>query len=732
MFRAARSVALAAALIVLAGAAPVASSAADAAEEETLPPPSLADQLADAAQAGASGAEELADAVGLPATGPGSLQVDDDGRASATVTFATRPSAEQIDAVGQLARVDRVYRLSPSVAVAVPPAQLSALAALPGVVAVALDLRAAVGTSSSSAAARPATAAAESCRSVPVDADEPLKTALARDAFDVDGSGVTIGILSDSYATSATATTTPAEDVSAGVLPGPGNPCGYDTPVEVLADHPGGSDEGRGMAQIVHGIAPGARILFASGFGGMIDMAENILALADAGADIIVDDISYVTEPHFQQGIVSAAIEMVKADGVAYYTSAGNANAVGAEGTRSKGLPIAGWQAPAYRGVTCPEWVLVPDEVVAYDCLDFDPGDGVDPVQSVGLFATPSAPTFALGWGEAQGAVASRFSLQLYSDEAVPALIAAGVTPDPQVPVEMLTVSPVPTDGEYGFVVVRDLTGDVAPPPAVWIGTFGNGTALAWREYDRDAGGDLVGAVINGHNGDGSGVSVAAAAWDYPWEPESFSSPGPGTILFEPYDPYGPPSAAYPEPMTVAAPQITGVDGERTSFFETPFDEGGEVVYRFYGTSAAAPSVAAVHALALEYAPGASPADILTTAEATAAEMSNPYWQVMPDAHVYGAGLADAHALLAALPDPTPTPEPTPTPTLEPTPGPSSSPTVAPSPAGAASQPPSAEPARLAASGSTPPLSAAFLAALLIAGGVAITWTRRTRRRRTL
>ena len=87
MFRAARSVALAAALIVLAGAAPLASPAADAAEE-TLPPPSLADQLADAAQAGASGAEELADAVGLPATGPGSLQVDDEGRVSATLTFA--------------------------------------------------------------------------------------------------------------------------------------------------------------------------------------------------------------------------------------------------------------------------------------------------------------------------------------------------------------------------------------------------------------------------------------------------------------------------------------------------------------------------------------------------------------------------------------------------------------------------------------------------------------------
>ncbi|MDZ8274722.1 fibronectin type III domain-containing protein [Microbacterium aquimaris] len=630
---------------------PPPASAAPVAPEETTP--SLAEEVSAAAASGAVGADALAAAVGLPVQGPGSLRVDGAGDLAATITLAAPADDEQIAAIAAIARVDRVYRISPSVAITVDPAKLGEVAAIEGVTQVVPELRAAVGGSSgvvAEATVAPTSEAPDACRSIPVDADEPLRTALAREEFDVDGTGVTVGILSDSYATSTSAVTTPAEDVAAGLLPGPGNPCGYDTPVEVLADHEGGTDEGRGMAQLVHGIAPGARLLFATGFEGMVGMAENILALADAGADIIVDDISYVTEPHFQQGLISAAISMVQADGVAYYSSAGNANAVGADGTRSAGLPIAGWQTPEYRGVECPEWVWVPETVTAYDCLDFDPTDAVDPVQSVGLVAAPAAATFALAWGEAQGAVRSHFSLQLYEDPSDPTLVGAGVTPDPTVPVEMLALAEPPGEGEYGFVVVRDLSGEVAPPPAVWIGTFGNGSSLAWREYDRSAGADVVGPVVNGHNGDGSAVSVAAADWDYPWEPESFSSPGPATILFEPFDPYGPPSPAYPEPRQVRAPQITGVDGEQTSFFESPFDEDGTVVYRFYGTSAAAPTVAAVHALAAEHSPDVPATEIIAVAERTAAEMSNPYWEVMPDADVYGAGLVDGHAVLASLP----------------------------------------------------------------------------------
>src|SRR5690606_10223234 len=93
-----------------------------------------------------------------------------------------------------------------------------------------------------------------SCRSLPVEADAPLGTDLARELFGVDGSGVTIGIISDSFAKHETPTSW-EDDVASGALPGPGNPCGYTTPVTVLHDeNDGGGDEGRAMAQLIHGI----------------------------------------------------------------------------------------------------------------------------------------------------------------------------------------------------------------------------------------------------------------------------------------------------------------------------------------------------------------------------------------------------------------------------------------------------------------------------------------------
>ena len=56
----------------------------------------------------------------------------------------------------------------------------------------------------------------------------------------VDGAGITIGIMSDSYDTSANAIKE-ADDIASGDLPGPGNPFGNTEPVVIIEDFPGGS-----------------------------------------------------------------------------------------------------------------------------------------------------------------------------------------------------------------------------------------------------------------------------------------------------------------------------------------------------------------------------------------------------------------------------------------------------------------------------------------------------------
>ena len=78
------------------------------------------------------------------------------------------------------------------------------------------------------------------------------------------------------------------------------------------------------MLQIVHDIAPGAELAFRTGYLGEQDMALGIRELADAGAHIIVDDLSYITEPFFRDGIISQTIDSVVSEGVTFFSSAGN------------------------------------------------------------------------------------------------------------------------------------------------------------------------------------------------------------------------------------------------------------------------------------------------------------------------------------------------------------------------------------------------------------------------
>ncbi len=146
---------------------------------------------------------------------------------------------------------------------------------------------------------------------------------------DFEGSGMSIGFISDSIGSIAT-------DVANFDLPGAGNNPVNTQPVVILQDVTG-TDEGRGMGQIVYKMAPKARIGFATANTGEVGFANNIRALAALPgfefppavqqgfkADVICDDVTYSDEPFFQDGIVAGGVEDVVAAGVSYFSSAGN------------------------------------------------------------------------------------------------------------------------------------------------------------------------------------------------------------------------------------------------------------------------------------------------------------------------------------------------------------------------------------------------------------------------
>ena len=159
----------------------------------------------------------------------------------------------------------------------------------------------------------------------------------------LDGSGVTVGILSDSfdcysvYATNGVPagglngyavngfTADYASDEKTGDLPSSvnvveENQCmNYGPPLQLPF-----TDEGRAMLQIVHDVAPGASLAFYTADLSEADFANGIGALKSAGAKVIGDNVGYFDEPFYQDGIVAQAIDSAQAGGVAYFSAAGN------------------------------------------------------------------------------------------------------------------------------------------------------------------------------------------------------------------------------------------------------------------------------------------------------------------------------------------------------------------------------------------------------------------------
>jgi hypothetical protein len=397
----------------------------------------------------------------------------------------------------------------------------------------------------------------------------------------INGSGITVGVLSDSASAARIAALIATGDLPPGTASLPGQ----DGPTSAN----GGTDEGAAMMEIIHDMAPGANLIFATAFTSEISFANNIIALQAAGCKVIVDDVSYFNEGAFQDGPIAKAVNQVTAAGVVYFSSAANSGnlTLGTSGT---------WEGDFVSG----------GPVTGVIAANGETGN----VHNFGTLASPqlfdtltvATPFVQLKWSDPLGASTNDYDLFVVNSTGT-TLKAFSTTRQngTQDPYEIVFLNNGNTNFVAGDrVVVVQFSG---ASRALRVDTIGGRLSIA-----------TAGATF-GHNAGLNTVSTAATYWNSaktgtrpftgPANPiEVFSSDGPRKIF---YNPDG--SAITPGNFlfgtnggtTLQKPDLTAADGNSA---KTPgFNP-------FFGTSAAAPHAAGIAALVLSAKPGLTPAQV--------------------------------------------------------------------------------------------------------------------------
>ncbi|MEN8179121.1 MAG: choice-of-anchor D domain-containing protein [Pseudomonadota bacterium] len=417
--------------------------------------------------------------------------------------------------------------------------------------------------------------------SVTSQGDEAQGSDLARLDFGVDGAGSTVGVLSDSFDCAGTGGGY-AADILSGDLP---------AGVNILDDiNMGCIDEGRAMAQIVYDVAPGAGLAFHTAWNGEADFAQGILDLAAAGSDIIVDDIIYFAEPMFQDGVIAQAVDQVDAQGVPYFSSAGN------NGREAYEAPFID------SGLTGP---------VGGDLHDFDPGPGVD----TRLEITQNADTiYIMQWQDpyfsVSGSPGASTDLDICFYSPPGEVTPIGCVTDNNIggdPIEGASLS-----GALNLEISVERSSGSEPDPVKLV-MFGN-ISFADAYTGTNAG------SVYGHSNAAGANAVGASAYfltpafgEDPPVLNYYSSAGNTPILFD--------TAGNPILEVREKPEFTAPDGGNTTFFYPLSDYEPDGWPNFFGTSAAAPHAAAVAALMREMEPALTPAAITARLQETAVDI---------------------------------------------------------------------------------------------------------------
>ncbi|WP_113691251.1 S8 family serine peptidase [Amycolatopsis albispora] len=420
----------------------------------------------------------------------------------------------------------------------------------------------------------------------------------ARQQFGVSGAGVKICALSDGVASLAASQ-------ARGELP---------PSIDVLPGQEGTGNEGTAMLEIIHDVAPGADLGFATAFSSDAGFADNIRKLRfDAGCDIIVDDVLYFKESPFQDWIIAQAVNEVTADGALYFSSAGN------EGNTSDGT-TAHWEGDfADSGLQAGKFTGA-----AHDFAGAEGTQIFEPISD----ASSGSVVVTLFWSDPVGKSANDYDLYLFNATGAVVAMSQNNQTGTQDPYERLDT---PLFGGTGLrLAVVKYSGENRYLSLSGLGGRFSDSADGLKAYTTPG-------VTVGHSAARQAYSVAATPaakpFGSPLEPgdpanpagpfpgsfgpdtqiERFSSDGPRRVFYEADGtPITPGDVSATGGEVRQKPDLTAADGVSTSV--TGFNP-------FFGTSAAAPHAAAIAGLVLSGNPGLHPKEMREALVNTAADI---------------------------------------------------------------------------------------------------------------